>query len=290
MRDLNSSLSTILFDIKAFVSMFTIFVMGFANVFYAMDFYQGNQDKSNVWWYFFYTYDMFYANWEWGSPPDEDLLWPGNIIFVIFVILFPIIMFNLLIALVVGSYQRHMENLLNDDNKRKMNMIIDVIEMKLILNRLRDKWCCKKAPVVESEDIHDEVDQSEDEVLTPDSSDVGKGKHQEEDLVIEYQDKKDGDGYSDSFGTKLFNTLDSSVFVYLVFERDEAVEIDKWQWRDQIFSKVARIDVLEKKVGTLKQVEAKVKKLDFQMEMLMKLITKKKKKRGKDSEDEDTEN
>jgi hypothetical protein len=108
MRDLNSSLTTILQDIKAFVSMFTIFVMGFANVFYALNFYAGNKDEPNVWWYFFYTYDMFYANWEWGSPVNEDILWPGNIIFIIFVILFPIIMFNLLIALVVGSYQRHM--------------------------------------------------------------------------------------------------------------------------------------------------------------------------------------
>jgi hypothetical protein len=108
MRDLNSSLTTILLDIKAFVSMFMIFVMGFANVFYALDFFNGNRAESNVWWYFFYTYDMFYGNWNFGSPTNSDVLWPGNIIFIIFVILFPIIMFNLLIALVVGSYQRHM--------------------------------------------------------------------------------------------------------------------------------------------------------------------------------------
>jgi hypothetical protein len=55
------------------------------------------------------------------------------------------------------------ENLLNDDNKRKIGMIIDVIQMKLILNKLRYKWFGKKAATVESDDIHDGVDESDDE-------------------------------------------------------------------------------------------------------------------------------
>jgi menaquinone-dependent protoporphyrinogen IX oxidase len=77
------------------------------------------------------------------------------------------------------------------------------------------------------------------------------------------------------------------VFLYVVFEKDEEAEPDRWQWKDQIFKKVQRIDILEKKVALLKGAEAKVKKLDFQMETLMKLITKKpKKKIGQDDDDE----
>jgi hypothetical protein len=93
------------------------------------------------------------------------------------------------------------------------------------------------------------------------------------------------DGFS--FG-KLFKILSQSVFVYIVFEKDEDVEPDKYMWKEQIFKKVTRIDVLEKKVALLKGVEAKVKKLDFQMETLSKLITKKpKKKAGQNDDDEE---
>jgi hypothetical protein len=77
------------------------------------------------------------------------------------------------------------------------------------------------------------------------------------------------------------------VFVYIVFEKDDEVEPDKYMWREQIFKKVTRIDVLENKVALLKGVEAKVKKLDFQMETLMKLITKKPKKKGGQNDDDE---
>merc|ERR1711975_111172 len=121
MRDLNSALVSIILSIRGFVSMFVIFVVGFANVFYCLQFYYGVQAKSGpvtIYWYLFYTYDMFHGNWEWGSPPNEEVLWTGNIIFLIFVVLFPIVMFNILIALVVGSFEEHNANLLSDDNKR----------------------------------------------------------------------------------------------------------------------------------------------------------------------------
>lgn len=85
----------------------------------------------------------------------------------------------------------------------------------------------------------------------------------------------------------LFDTFDEGAFIYIIFEKDEDVEPDRYQWKEQIFKKVTRIDVLDKKVALLKGVEAKVKKLDFQMETLMKLITKKQKKKAGPGDDEE---
>jgi hypothetical protein len=56
---------------------------------------------------------------------------------------------------------------LNDDNKRKIGMIIDVIQMKSILYQLRNQCCGKKAVMEESGDIHDGVDESDDEDYMP---------------------------------------------------------------------------------------------------------------------------
>jgi hypothetical protein len=62
---------------------------------------------------------------------------------------------------------------LNDDNKRKISMIIDVIRMKSILYEIRNQCCGKKAVINEAGDVHDGVDDSDDEDFTPDNEKDG---------------------------------------------------------------------------------------------------------------------
>jgi len=137
MRDLSSSLQKIFYDCRWFAFMCAIFILSFANIFYVTNFYKqancaescpetAGCDKDGPVWYLWYTYDQFFGNWNWGSPPKEDILWPITFIFVVYVFIFPVVLVNLLVSLVTGSYEEHMENLLSDDNKRKIQLIIDV--------------------------------------------------------------------------------------------------------------------------------------------------------------------
>jgi hypothetical protein len=52
-------------------------------------------------------------------------------------------------------------------------MIIDVIRMKSILYEIRNQCCGKKAVIIESGDVHDGVDVSDDEDYSPDNEKNG---------------------------------------------------------------------------------------------------------------------
>ena len=85
---------------------------------------------------------MFFGTWEYGSP-DDPALEPLMLIFVVFTILFPIIIFNLLIALITDSYTKAIKNNTSDDAKIKLEMILEVMELRIFKKKFTG-WCLKK--------------------------------------------------------------------------------------------------------------------------------------------------
>ena len=88
--------------------------------------------------YLIYTYDVFFGNWKSIDPEESDLR-ALVFIFVLFTVLFPIIIMNLLIALLNESYE---DTPPNADFGIKLDMILEIIESRMLCRRL-----CKKKEI-----------------------------------------------------------------------------------------------------------------------------------------------
>jgi hypothetical protein len=85
--------------------------------------------------YLIYTYDVFFGNWQAIDPQESDLR-ALVLIFVLFTVLFPIIIMNLLIALLNESYE---DTPPNADFGIKLDMILEIIESRMLCRRLFKK-------------------------------------------------------------------------------------------------------------------------------------------------------
>jgi hypothetical protein len=133
MRNLTASVRKVIVDIKGFGVLFCLFLFTFANIYYVTSFFSEAQaleetnaagdtvmlpNRQNYAWYILYTFNIFFGNWDYASPQIPDLFWV-NFLFFALTVLFTIMMFNVLIAMVEHSYESSLESMENDDNKRQ---------------------------------------------------------------------------------------------------------------------------------------------------------------------------
>jgi hypothetical protein len=147
MRNLTASVRKVIVDIKGFGVLFSLFLFTFANVFYVTYFYSESQaieveddagetitvpSRQNYAWYILYTFNMFFGNWDYATPVIPEFFWV-NFMFFALTVLFTIMMFNVLIAMVEHSYESSCDSQENDDNKRQLILTCQAIEIKAFL-------------------------------------------------------------------------------------------------------------------------------------------------------------
>ena len=135
MRKLTTSIRTVISDIRSFGVMFFYFLLAFTQMFYFTKFFVTAENGQEWHWYLLYTFNAFFANWDYSTPTDTGLVWT-QFIFMFFTFLFPIIMFNVLISMVCSSYADCQDNLLNEDNKVQLLLTRECIEIKKIYIRI----------------------------------------------------------------------------------------------------------------------------------------------------------
>lgn len=145
-RQFNSNIIRVLGSIKAFLVIVMMFVLCFAEVFFVSEFYHDNDYGTGFGDYCMVAYDVFFANWGASSMPEEfdHLQWFYYLVFLLFTLLFPILVFNILIALVDDAYHQNDDNILSDDCREKIQMSLQVSDKKSIINKIFF-GCCHKA-------------------------------------------------------------------------------------------------------------------------------------------------
>ena len=162
-RSLTSKLVTIIQEISNFLIIMVVCILCFSMIFYASKFYDGEdgqKDTRNYWLYILYTYDMMFGSWNTMSPADPNLEWI-IVYFLIYTILFPIVLFNLLVALITDAYNDTKLTERSDNTKCKLEYILEVIELRRLINR----WFQKKEKN-ENKDIDFRHIQQESSMLT----------------------------------------------------------------------------------------------------------------------------
>lgn len=142
-RAFNKNLIRVLNSIGAFFIIIILFLLCFGEIFYTSKFYLDNDYGNSYFDYIMVTYDIFFGNWGPGTFEDPKLQWI-YVIFLIFTVLFPILVFNILIAIVDDAYHKNDETLESDDCKDKITFILEVIEIRSILYKFLLKCCTKK--------------------------------------------------------------------------------------------------------------------------------------------------
>lgn len=159
MRQFSYKFFRILSDIKAFFQVIIIFLFGFNQIFYVSNFFDYIDADINYLEYLLRTYGIFFSQWE--TPHLKNNSFTG-IVFILFTILFPIIIFNILIAMVGTSYQESMQNEMDNDGKIVLNLIQSSVDKKILINdkickTLCRLWCCGRLRKTISEDFEGNV-------------------------------------------------------------------------------------------------------------------------------------
>ena len=129
-RHLSNKIFDITYGIRAFFVIVLLFLVGFTNIFYVMDFFEGT---ATAWGgYALQTYYIFFGAFSDPSPKSTNANW----IYVIwggFTVVFTIVVFNVLVALVTDKYAYLVENEKRIDNMLKLGMIIEVCQFRRTL-------------------------------------------------------------------------------------------------------------------------------------------------------------
>lgn len=149
MRKLTSSIRKVIIDMKSFLVIFFFALFSFAQMFYFTKFFT-SEDNQEFHWYVLYTFNSFFANWDYSTPENDKLVWT-QLIFFVFSFQFPIIMFNILISMVSTSYADSEQNMLNDDNKRILHLTRQCIELKKLYAAAYNKICCNRKKIDEAD-------------------------------------------------------------------------------------------------------------------------------------------
>lgn len=131
MRELASKLSPIFEGILPFMIILIVWLIAYSMIFYVSKFYD-SPDTVNFQgyaWYLLYTYDILFATWETGTPPNQELLWI-NVLFLVFTILFPVVLFNLLVAIITDIYNDEVENYRAKNSKLKLENVLEILELR----------------------------------------------------------------------------------------------------------------------------------------------------------------
>ena len=128
-RQFANKIVRVILSLYAFFIIVALFLLCFTNIFYVTDFYQGEDSKPDWWLYLMYTYYIFFAAWTDPSPPS-NFEWV-KFFFVVFTILFTIVVFNILIAILSDQWAELTDKNQIDDNRDILAMLSEVIEMRV---------------------------------------------------------------------------------------------------------------------------------------------------------------
>lgn len=140
---LSTKLFDIIGDIFVFLCFLAIWVVIFASLFYASRWnssMESDVESRTYGYYLLWTYDMQYAGWNRGEPVENALLWIYSF-WIIFTIVFPIILFNLIIALLTTSYENTKQKEDSGDSQRKLESILEVMDSKQLFGKQK---CIKR--------------------------------------------------------------------------------------------------------------------------------------------------
>ena len=133
-RMFGSKLVRLIYSLFAFFIIVALFLLCFTNIFYITEFYYDEEDQQQNTWgrYFIQTYFIFFAAWIEPTIRSSGFYWV-KILFVLFTILFTVVVFNILIAILSNVWGDLMAENQMDDNVQKLDMVNEVIEMRVWL-------------------------------------------------------------------------------------------------------------------------------------------------------------
>jgi Na+/melibiose symporter-like transporter len=85
-----------------------------------------------------YTYYIFFAAWDSPSPISKDLQWVWGM-WALVTVVFTIVMFNVLIAVIEKSYKDLVAEDALVETTEKLEMILEICELRILLYKF---FCC----------------------------------------------------------------------------------------------------------------------------------------------------
>lgn len=140
-RDLTNKIFDIIYAINAFLFVMVIFLLCFTNVFYVNYFIA--PDNKTWLQYLLQTYYILFGAFEDPSPyaPGEGWVWS---VWSIFTIIFTIVLFNLLIVLINGKYEKLVENNTRTNTREQLGLVIEVCQLRVTIQKYYLKFCLRK--------------------------------------------------------------------------------------------------------------------------------------------------
>lgn len=123
-RALSNKIFGITRRILPFFIIVVIFLLCFTNIFYVSELFYGTTTS----WpgYLMQTYYIFFAAWATPTPRTTDMDWVISL-WILFTVVFTIVIFNVLIALVTEAYEELVSDNIRIDNQTKLAMIIETV-------------------------------------------------------------------------------------------------------------------------------------------------------------------
>ena len=127
-RKFSYKLLYVISDLKAFWVFMLIPLITFSIIFYVTDFWGNDPYEGKVYMflgYFMMTYEAMLASWDIPAMEDKPThIYSILLLFIGFTVLFTIILFNLLIAIVTNSYEDAIINEDSNDTKTVLSLNI----------------------------------------------------------------------------------------------------------------------------------------------------------------------
>lgn len=150
-RNLSYAITKICIDNANFFCLMLLFIMVFAQMFYAPEFWNAHsiypEDQTrNYFWYMYWCWEYVFGNYEYGTPKDDKFYWVTSVS-VIYSFFFTYLLSNTLVALVQASY-----GAVNDaydiwNTRIKISMISEGLDFFYMYNNQRLVKCCTRKNV-----------------------------------------------------------------------------------------------------------------------------------------------
>lgn len=131
LRKFTGAVFQIGYKIIPYMIIILFFGLTSSNQFYLSKFWHGREMTDerleiNYIWYFYWTFEIWAGNWDVGSPKELSLTTLSYILLILVQIVYNIIMFNALIAIVGMSFDDYLETQPPFDTYYKLEMLLEI--------------------------------------------------------------------------------------------------------------------------------------------------------------------
>ena len=141
-RALSNKIFGITRKILPFFIIVVIFLLCFTNIFYVSELFYGT--TSSWFGYLMQTYYIFFAAWSQPTPRTPNMDWVISL-WILFTVVFTIVIFNVLIALVTEAYEDLVSDNVRIDNQTKLAMIIETVLFRRVWDGIKRCACgCRR--------------------------------------------------------------------------------------------------------------------------------------------------